>query len=305
MIFKPNNLIKVILLICLGLFIVNNACAITTILATSAEKKSYQKKLESIKNFVDSGIEYVRINGKDKAFKEFNNPKGKFRKGDLYLFAYDYQGTNLVYGVDPQNMVGKNFFNVRDIYGTTVFRLIAKVAKHGGGFVHYYWPKPNSNNIEYKTAYVAPLDNNIFIGSGLYENIEAPVTIEIKIEELKAFLSKAIEYYKTNGEKKAFAEFNNPHGRFTHGSVYVFVDSYDGVILANGADPKLVGQNYLDIKDEFGTPFMRMLIEAAKNGGGLVSYYWPNPETHNVELKTTYVIPLTDHSFICAGFYGA
>ncbi len=36
---------------------------------------------------VEKAAAYVQANGKEKALKEFNNPKGQFVKGELYIFA--------------------------------------------------------------------------------------------------------------------------------------------------------------------------------------------------------------------------
>lgn len=305
---KLQYFLKIIFFVCAGFFIFSNSYAAfsttTTVLASDAEKKEYQEKLNTLKKFVESGIAYIHKVGKEKAYKEFSNPKGKFVKGELYLFVYNYQGINLAHGGDPKHMIGRNLLNYRDIYGTRVFNLIVKVAKLGGGYVHYYWPEPGTNDIEYKTSYIAPIDNNTLIGSGYYENINVPIAMEIKVEELKAFVREAIEYYKTKGEKAAFAEFNNPQGKFHHGTMYIFVGSNEGVVLAHGGgDLTMIGKSYLDARDEFGTPYIQMFIEAVKTGGGVVTYYWPNPETNKTELKIAYVEPLTDNSFIGSGFY--
>lgn len=296
------NFIRIILLVFLSLFLFDYGNAVTAIIATKAEKQAYQAKLDALKTFVHSAAEYLHKYGAAKAYKEFSNPKGRFRQGDLYLFVYNYNGTNLVHGADPK-LVGVNLLNYRDLYGTAAFKLNAKMAKLGGGFIHYYWPKPGGNDIEYKTGYVEPLDANTFIGAGLYENIEAPLSFEIKIEELKSLVHLAKDYYQKKGKEVALAEFNNPKGKFHEGSQYIFVASNTGLVLAHGGDPNNIGKNLLDIRDEFGTPFMRMFIEAINTGGGVVSYYWPNPETGAIELKISYVEPLTKDTFIGSGFY--
>ncbi len=39
------------------------------------------------KALVKKAIDYMKANGKDKAFAEFSNPKGKFVDRDLYIFS--------------------------------------------------------------------------------------------------------------------------------------------------------------------------------------------------------------------------
>lgn len=304
MFFMYQKILKFLVIISLGILAINNiANAATPVISSTAEKQAYQNKLDQLKAFVNSGVAYVHKYGKEKAFKEFSNPKGKFRQGDLYLFVYNFQGVNLAHGGD-QSLIGKNLSNYHDKYGTYAPRLVIKVAKLGGGFLHYYWPTLDKKELQYKTAYVLPLDKNTLIGAGIYENIEVPVDLDIKIEELKNFVHEAKEYYKKHGEKAAFAEFDNHNGKFNRGTQYIFVENLDGVTLADGNPDAVIGDpKHIDAKDEFGTPYIRMFIEAVKSGGGLVTYYWPNSETHKIELKTAYVEPLTDNTYIGSGFF--
>ena len=66
-----------------------------------------------------------------------------------------------------------------------------------------------------------------------------------------------------------------------------------------------MGTSIADFKDEFNTPLLMMFSEAARSGGGVVSYYWPHfTEKGIVRFKTSYVEPLPDvEAFVGAGFY--
>lgn len=295
-------ILKLVLLTYCGIFGLNNICCAISNQTSIAVTQSNHDKLTELTAFVNSGLEYIKKNGQAKAYQEFSNPKGKFSKGDLFLFVYNNQGVNLAHGAEPQNYVGKNMLHYRDQYGTPVVRLLIKVAKLGGGYLHYYWAEPSTNEIKIKTAYVKPIDSNSFIGSGLYENIEVPVATQIHIEELKAFVNEAIAYYRQNGEKKAFKEFNNPDGKFRRGKMIIFVGNFKGVCVAS-SDPSIVGRDDFNTTDDFGTPFVQMFIEAAKNGGGVVTYYWTNFVTKKSEPKTAYVTKLSDQYLIGAGNY--
>ena len=110
------------------------------------------------------------------------------------------------------------------------------------------------------------------------------------LEEAKAFAEKAAAYMKANGKDKAVAEFNNPKGQFFKGDLYVFAQDFNGVMLANGGNPKLVGQNHLELKDPNGKLFVKEMVEIAKTkGGGWASYSWTNPATKKVQPKKTWV----------------
>jgi len=277
-------------------FTINNICTAQSDAKTTANVQQLAKS-NTLKAFVDSGIAYVKKYGKSKAYKEFNNPKGKFVQGDMFLFVYNYQGVNLVHGDNPKLYVGTNRLNFRAPYGTPIILLLSKLAKRGGGFLHYYGPDPVTKKIEYKTAYVEPIDNDTFIGSGVFENIVVPQTKDIRIEELKSLVHEAIAYYKQNGQVKAFAEFGNPSSKFLQPTITLFVVNYAGKCLFD-SDPALIGQNNYNLTDAFDTPFIQMFIETAKNGGGVVAYYWPDRVTKKNVLKVSYIEQLTENTLI-------
>lgn len=109
-------------------------------------------------------------------------------------------------------------------------------------------------------------------------------------EEAVALVKKAIVYLKKNGQEAAFAEFNNPQGRFVEKDMYIFVTGANLTMLAHGANQRLVGKNLVDLKDADGKPFGRMMFETANNkGSGWVDYKWPNPVHKVIEEKSTYV----------------
>ncbi len=109
-------------------------------------------------------------------------------------------------------------------------------------------------------------------------------------DEAKAITEKAAAFMKANGKDKAVAEFNNPKGQFNKGDLYVFAQQFDGLMLANGGNPKLTGQNHLELKDPTGKFFVKEMVELVKTkGAGWVNYSWTNPATKKVQPKDTYV----------------
>lgn len=109
-------------------------------------------------------------------------------------------------------------------------------------------------------------------------------------EEAKAMVDKAYGYLKANGKEKAFQEISNKEGHLVKGDLYVFVNDFNGVCLANGGNPKFVGMNHLGLKDPDDKYFMKEMIETAKTkGSGWVDYKWVNPATKKIQQKTTYV----------------
>ncbi len=121
--------------------------------------------------------------------------------------------------------------------------------------------------------------------------------------EATALVDKAIAFYKANGKDKALAEISNKQGQFVKGDLYVFVWDLKGVILAHGANEKLIGKDMYEIKDVDNKQFVKEAVELAKSkGSGWVDYKWTNPVSKKVEAKSTFVKKVDDLIF-CAGIY--
>jgi len=108
-------------------------------------------------------------------------------------------------------------------------------------------------------------------------------------DEARALVEKAIVYVNANGKDKAIEAFNNPQGEFVMGDLYIFMFDYSGVVLAHGANPKLIGKNMSELKDANGKLFVQEFVDKVKSGGGWVDYQWTNPETKKVQPKSSYV----------------
>lgn len=92
---------------------------------------------------------------KDKAaaLGEIGNPKGKFVKGEIYVFAYDLSGTMAAHPINAK-LVGKNLIEVPDA-GGKMFRkeIIENVSAKGSATVDYKYKNPQNGAIEDKVTY--------------------------------------------------------------------------------------------------------------------------------------------------------
>ncbi len=108
--------------------------------------------------------------------------------------------------------------------------------------------------------------------------------------EATAMVKKAIAYQKANGPDKTFAEIQNPGGAFRDRDLYVSVIDMSGKYYAQGANPKMVGKNLIDLKDVDGKFIIKSIIEVASTkGSGWVDYKWANPSSGAIEQKSSYV----------------
>lgn len=111
---------------------------------------------------------YLKANGKDKAYAEFNNPSGAFKDRDLYIIVYDLKGTNVAHGANPK-MIGKDLIDLKDAEGVPIVRSFIDVANgKGKGWVDYKWPNPVSKAIEPKSTYIEK-HGDVLIGAGIYK----------------------------------------------------------------------------------------------------------------------------------------
>lgn len=117
---------------------------------------------------VKKGVEFIKANGKEKAFAEFSNPAGQFIKGDLYVMAYDMEGINKAHGGNPK-LIGKNLLEIKDANGVFIVKNFIEVAKgKGKGWVDYKWPNTITKAVENKSTYVEKVDD-VLIGVGIYK----------------------------------------------------------------------------------------------------------------------------------------
>ena len=87
------------------------------------------------------------------AVAEIGNPKSRFVKGELYVFAYDLSGTMAAHPINAK-LVGKSLIDVPDANGK-MFRkeIIDGVKASGTATVEYKYKNPQSGAIENKVTY--------------------------------------------------------------------------------------------------------------------------------------------------------
>jgi signal transduction histidine kinase len=123
---------------------------------------------QEAKGMVEKAVAFMKANGKDKAFAEFNNQKGQFIKEDLYIFVIDTKGVALAHGGSPR-LVGKDMSGLRDADGKLFIKeLIDEANAKGSGWSNYKWTNPSSKKIEDKATYFKKVDDVIF-GCGIYK----------------------------------------------------------------------------------------------------------------------------------------
>ena len=122
-------------------------------------------------------------------------------------------------------------------------------------------------------------------------------------DDAKTLVKKAVAYAKYQGKEKAIAEISKPRGMFDKGELYVFAYDLSGVMLAHPKNPELIGKDLIAVPDSEGKLFRKEIVEKAKTkGSGWVDYVYLNPETKEMEHKTTYC-EKESGMIICCGAY--
>ena len=146
--------------------------------------------------------------------------------------------------------------------------------------------------------YLGFLFGVLLLVAGAVASVQAAASREDAVH----LVQSAVAYYKANGLEKSLDEFAKP-GTFNKGELYIFVYDLNATLLAH-PNPKLVGQNMLDLPDITGKKFYRREIveKAGKDGKGWTDYKYQNPKTKEMEDKTTY-FEKVDDLIVCCGVY--
>ncbi|WP_301664294.1 cache domain-containing protein [Methanoculleus frigidifontis] len=264
---------------------------------------------EELVAFVEQAYEFAGVHGKEAAIREFNDPDGKFVRGDLYIFAYDYAGTTLALPHQPE-IVGTDRLDLRDANGVPFIREMIAATKNASGFVRYHYPNPAADfAIEPKLSYVMRVDDTWWLGSGIYGEEAKSSSPQVEAEmhakqEIVRFVEDAAAYARENGREEALAGFMDRNGPFVMREVYIYALDFNGTCLALPYQPDLVGTSMLDLQDTYGVNVTRVEIDLAEQGGGFIFYHYPNPANNlTVEPKMSYVRKVDDTYWIGAGIY--
>lgn len=93
-------------------------------------------KIQTVESIVNKGMAYLTQQPITKALNEFNNPKGEYYRGDIYLFVYTLTGTALVNGMQ-KDLIWRNFSDLADAQGRTIIQDLTELGKTGGGWAQY------------------------------------------------------------------------------------------------------------------------------------------------------------------------
>ena len=125
-----------------------------------ADERATTKEAELL---VHRAVDFLKKEGKEKAFAVFNDPKGAFTYRDLYIVALDQKSTVLAHGTKKE-LIGKNNWDSKDADGKYFSRASVELAMaQGKGWNEYKFENPATHKVENKVAYVERVDDVILL----------------------------------------------------------------------------------------------------------------------------------------------
>ncbi|HJJ30438.1 MAG TPA: cache domain-containing protein [Methanocorpusculum sp.] len=238
--------------------------------ANTGKNTETQLTIDQLKTFVEKAYIYTQTHTKEESVRAFNDPKGTFIDGELYIFAYDMTGMTLALPYQ-QNIVGTTRWNGEDVLGVKVLQRFIDKSKFGGGFVYYQYPNPNDNFAsELKLSYVMSVDENWLIGAGIYPATITPNYTWEKRNQLVTQV-RGFQYLSTMmPEEDLWQMINDPTSELQIEGLCPFALDGNGNVLSCICDPTRVGTNWLGSTNSYGMSPVREIISLGRSGGGLM-----------------------------------
>lgn len=237
---------------------------------------------------------------KEEVFSTFSYPMGRFIYGDLYLYALDFNGTQMAQG-DRPGLIGTNAWSYQ-AQGKFINQEIIQKLKEGHEGVWVEYVSKNAPKRSYAEAVKDAQGNSYFIACGYYPSANR--------SELMNLVDRGYEYMKSHGENLAAQNFSDrKDDSFRYGDLFLIVYDMTGKCIAHGGNPDYIGQNFYNEQDQDGKYPVREMINKAKRRraktGGEVRGGWVNYKIKN-SFISEYVKPirlgLKDYIITC-GMY--
>ncbi len=144
----------------------------------------------SLKNVVDIALSTWSVGLQDCAdqdekvdyLRRMNAPVRFLDNKTGYIFIYEVGGTVAVHPAKPE-LEGKNQWGLEDADGVPFIQELDKTARNGGGFVHYRYPKPGSDEPQPKLSYTAMIPGtNLWAGTGVYIDDVAAESAQVRAQ---------------------------------------------------------------------------------------------------------------------------
>jgi signal transduction histidine kinase len=145
----------------------NKITALLALVGASLAIPAHAETKEECKAMVEAAVAFCNKNPAEKCFEEIN--KGaQFKKGELFIFAFDYTGKSVANG-GIASMIGKNMAGAKSADGQMFVQKQIEVAKAGSGWLEYDWMNPSTQKVQKKVSYVQKVNDSFYVGAGIHQ----------------------------------------------------------------------------------------------------------------------------------------
>jgi signal transduction histidine kinase len=115
----------------------------------------------------------------------FNQKDSEYVWADTYVFVYDCDKNIMAAHPIKPELAGKNLDEIKDEKGNSFFSDLCTAGKQpGGGWVEYWWTKPDEEGAFRKISYALQAgDGPLQVGAGVYDD-------SLTVEELNTMAQK-------------------------------------------------------------------------------------------------------------------
>ena len=112
---------------------------------------------------------------------------------DGYFFVYDYDGNNLV-SPRETDLIGTNWSGMTDPKGVPITDELIRLARTGGGYHSYDWPKPSTGEVARMITYVIGFqDWRWAVGTGVFVD-DVKATVAASHEQVESRIERTFLY---------------------------------------------------------------------------------------------------------------
>jgi cytochrome c len=123
-------------------------------------------------------------------------------------------------------------------------------------------------------------------------------------KEAEAMVKKGVAFIKANGKDKGYAEITDRDNKEFHDrDLYLAVHRLDGTAVAHGTNEKMVGKNFIEMKDIDGKEYIKERVDFAKTKTTLLDRLQVQQPGQQEDRAEDRVLRTPGRHVVCGGIY--